>query len=62
MPGDPQECRQHALKCLELAKTASAPMKARFLEMAQTWTKLANDLEGMQRLLIQIEGEPKDGG
>jgi len=44
MPGDPKECREHALHCLELAKTASSPqVKAKFLGLADTWTKLADD-------------------
>ena len=46
MPGDPRECREHALHCLELAKTASSPqVKAKFLDLANMWTKLAAELE-----------------
>ena len=46
MPGDPKECREHALRCLELAKAASSPqVKAKFLDLAHTWNRLAADLE-----------------
>jgi hypothetical protein len=52
MPGDPRECREHALRCLELAKAASSPqVKARFLDLANTWTKLAADLEETQAIM-----------
>ena len=31
MPGDPEECREHAKHCLELAKQAASPLaKAQF--------------------------------
>jgi hypothetical protein len=29
MPGDPKECRQHALRCAELAESADRPEPAR---------------------------------
>jgi len=52
MPGDPKECREHAKHCLELASVApSALGRARFEDLAQTWLRLANDLERVQVLL-----------
>ena len=54
MPGDPRECRQHAVNCLEHARTASSPeAKAKFLDLADTWLKLAADLEAMRKLLAE---------
>ena len=45
MPGDPNECREHAKRCLEMAsQTPSALAKARFEDLANTWMRLATDL------------------
>ena len=52
MPGDPKECRQHALRCMQLASEAkSEHAKGRFLDLAATWIKLAKDLEDARDLL-----------
>jgi hypothetical protein len=52
MPSDPKECREHAKNCLELASTAaSALARARFEDLAQTWLRLARDLEIAKALL-----------
>jgi hypothetical protein len=52
MPGDPKECRQHAQNCRDIAAAAmSAMAKARFEELARTWTRLANDLEHAKALV-----------
>jgi hypothetical protein len=52
MPGDPKECRKHALNCMLLAKEArTAEAKSRLLHLAQTWTKLAVELEQAQAYL-----------
>jgi hypothetical protein len=52
MPGDPKECRQHALNCMLLAKEArSEDEKNRLLHLAQTWTKLAIELEQAEAFL-----------
>jgi hypothetical protein len=42
MPSDPEECRQHALHCVELAEHVTNP-KARqtFLDLSETWLRLA---------------------
>ena len=46
MPGDPRECRQHALTCVRLAQTsASSQAREQFANLAQTWIRLADDLE-----------------
>jgi hypothetical protein len=53
MSGNPQECREHAKDCLELASEAppSSLARARFEELAKTWIHLATDLEHANSLL-----------
>jgi hypothetical protein len=52
MPGDPKECRQRALNCMLLAKEASTEQsKKTFLDLAQSWTRLASELEDAEALL-----------
>jgi hypothetical protein len=44
MPGDPKECRQHALNCARLAQTSPYPhAREHFARLARTWIKLADD-------------------
>jgi len=61
MPGDPKECRQHAMNCLQLAETASnAEARRTFVDLANHWTRFAVELEGAQRFLDAIDGvEPE---
>jgi hypothetical protein len=55
MPGDPKECRQHALNCMLLAKhTANQESKQTFLSLSQSWTRLAVELENAQALLDAV--------
>ena len=57
MPGDPQECRQHALNCKRMAEQAATPqMRETFLSLANTWTKLAVGLESAKSLLDRLNG------
>lgn len=52
MPGDPKECRAHAARCEELAKTAENPEHARILtHLARQWLRLAQQLERAQAVL-----------
>lgn len=53
----PQECRQHALDCVELAEHATTP-KARqiFLDLSETWLRLARELDGAQGFLNVLNG------
>jgi len=52
MPGDPKECRAHAARCEELAKTAEDPEHARILtNLARQWLRLALQLERAQAVL-----------
>jgi hypothetical protein len=46
MPVDPKECRKHALFCTELAAAArTARWKVLFLELSESWERLAIQLE-----------------
>ena len=58
MPGDPKECRQHALNCVHLAKGASTPeQRDHFAKLARTWIKLAEELEQSEAFLAAIEDD-----
>ena len=58
MPGDPKECRQHALNCVRLAQTSSTPQaREQFANLARTWIRLADDLE---RTLVILDVEDDD--
>ena len=61
MPGDPKECRDHAKRCLEIAATSPSSLtKAKFEDLAQTWMRLATDLEHAKRLVDEWgKPEPK---
>ena len=46
MPGDPQDCLEHATNCKRLAEDAdSSQAKEHFLRLAIQWEKLAAELE-----------------
>jgi hypothetical protein len=58
MPGDPRECRKHALRCLQFAKAAiSERAKDQFLNLADHWLVLAADLESMQSLIESLKAD-----
>src|SRR5262245_43112901 len=55
MPGDPKECRRHALNCMLLAKQASTEESQQtFLSLSQSWTRLATELEDAEAFLKDI--------
>jgi hypothetical protein len=57
MPGDPKECRQHALSCMLLAKEATTSQSRQTLQnLSQSWTRLAAELEDAQALLNALNG------
>ena len=59
MPGDPKECRQHALTCVRLAQTSAYPQaREQFANLAQTWLRLAADLEKTLTLIDDPDEEP----
>jgi hypothetical protein len=52
MPGDPEECREHAAHCRELAAAAGASAARKtIIALAEHWERLANELESAQRFL-----------
>jgi len=51
MPGNPHECRLNAAHCSELAKTAVTSECRALLALADTWKRLAAELEADQSLL-----------
>jgi hypothetical protein len=56
MPGNPEECREHAANCRQLAQSASvATAREAFLNLANTWERLASELESAQRFLQAID-------
>jgi hypothetical protein len=63
MPGNPHECRLNAADCSELAKTAVTSEYQSLLVLADTWKRLAAELEADQRLLqvlseLQLSSQP----
>jgi hypothetical protein len=58
MPGDPNECRQHALACVRLAQTSASPQaREQFANLARTWIRLADDLERTLAILDEEDDE-----
>lgn len=55
MPGDPYQCRMNAARCLRLAKRAwRADVRQRLTELAQTWNRLAAEIESDEALFQAI--------
>ena len=52
MPGDPEECRERAKHCQEMADAASSTdAKELFENLAETWKRIANDNAHTKALL-----------
>ena len=61
MPGNPNECRDHARNCLRLAESAKSREAARiFVDLAHSWTRLAVDLENAQPLLVSLHDKKRE--
>ena len=55
MPGNAEQCRLNAARCLKLAKRARRPeMRETFTALADTWTRLAAEHESDEALLRTI--------
>jgi len=55
MPGNPKECHEQALVCMALAKEAHTQAAQRlFHELAESWFRLAVELEDAQNLLAVL--------
>jgi hypothetical protein len=51
VPGDLKECRMHAANCRTLAAQATPSAKETFTHLAETWERLAAELESAQTFL-----------
>jgi hypothetical protein len=52
MPGDPAKCRSNAARYAELSQLAKDPARReRLVALAETWTRLAAELEADEALL-----------
>jgi hypothetical protein len=65
MPGNPQQCRANAKRCLRLANRATKPERRQnFTDLAEIWTKLAAETEsddGLLRVIGELDfSEPSD--
>jgi len=59
MPGDPRECRRHAVRCADLAHSARTPeLKQTLIELSRNWLKLAIELERTAAILEMDPGPP----
>jgi hypothetical protein len=56
MPGDPKECRKNAA-CYreEAARASNAVARATFANLADTWDRLATELESAREFLKVME-------
>ena len=56
MPGDPNECRQQAERCAELARLANTPEgRETFLSLQMTWIRLASELDQAGALIKAMQ-------
>jgi len=61
MPGDPNECRQHAERCAELARLATTPEgRETFLSLQMTWIRLAAELDRAGALIKAMQELEED--
>jgi hypothetical protein len=61
MPGNPNECRQHAANCRQLAAEAtSVAGRDTLMNLAEGWERLARELESAESFTKAIqEIDPK---
>ena len=61
VPGDPKECREHALRCAELATTAQTErLKMLFLNLSKSWERLALNLEHSLGIVDEVGAATSD--
>ena len=61
MPGDPNRCREHARRCVEIARHATSPeVRNHFTSLEQSWLRLAAEIESGQKLLDVIDEISRD--
>jgi len=55
MLGDPQECRNHAVLCRELASNATDPLARKaYLIVADKWDQLADEIDQAKIVLLAL--------
>ena len=60
MPGNPNECRTHALECTNLAETAlNKNARETFLYFASAWFKLVSQIENSEALVSKWGGQSR---
>jgi hypothetical protein len=56
MSSQPEACRASALRCLEVTDETCSPEDAReFISFAESWHRLANEIECAERLIALID-------
>ena len=61
MPGDSRECRQHAMRCAELATSVkNDEFKEAYLALSKQWEMFAVELEGSEAALSELNNNDGD--
>ncbi len=61
MPGDINECLEHARRCAELACTANSPeARAYFADLTKAWVALSEEMRAGQRFLDALKANALD--
>lgn len=56
MPGHAEACRAHAIRCFEIAdKTCTPQDRQEFLSFAESWERLADEIERNEVLIALID-------
>jgi hypothetical protein len=56
MPGHAEACRAHAIRCFEVADKTRAPEdRQEFLSFAESWERLADEIERNEFLIALID-------
>ncbi len=60
MQASPEECREHASRCRQLAVQATSAQAAAYLETARAWDQLAAEIEATAAFVkTMAEIEPR---
>jgi len=59
MAGNPRECKQRAMKCLQLAAgTKDESLKEKLIGLAAAWQSLAKELESVDAFTLEKQQRP----
>jgi hypothetical protein len=62
MPGDPRECRQHAVRCAELATNVkNDEFREAYLALSKQWEMFAVELEGAEAMVNSLNKNAEEG-